>query len=147
MASHDSEKGSPEPNSLPSHLLLSSSGSHLTVAGEDEPSMALKDLLAATPQPRTLPPSALPSPQNNLAAPWTQVAPASTLGVSEAQPSSGSDSTFSEFAAPFSTQLAVVTKRVVQHYWRSPIYLFSKAAFSSCGTASSPFVLKSYDGS
>ncbi|KAF5000585.1 hypothetical protein FDECE_11183 [Fusarium decemcellulare] len=288
MASHGSEKGSSEPNNLPDHLLPSSSGSHLTVAGEDEPSMALKEgiipnafphseiknteilqlarrytaashatavgspfaseqsggpldpsspsfnarkwarafynvrtnianlwrrygqaILYIIHQPSAIlsqlfdrlrhsvkvgrtvyfgeigknssillnyfvhnggpacPPDANPAehmleviraaPGAHTDVDWPDIWRSSpeyqfvyeelSRVVSEAQPPSGSDSTFSEFAVPFSTQLAVVTKRAVQHYWRSPIYLFSKAAFLSCGTASSPFVLKSYDGS
>lgn len=31
-----------------------------------------------------------------------------------------------EFAAPFSQQLLIVTKRVFQQYWRSPAYIWSK---------------------
>lgn len=31
------------------------------------------------------------------------------------------------FAAPFSKQLWVVTKRVFEQYWRSPVYIYSKA--------------------
>ncbi|KAH3675589.1 hypothetical protein WICMUC_002678 [Wickerhamomyces mucosus] len=31
-----------------------------------------------------------------------------------------------EFAAPFTTQYAIVTKRVFQQYWRTPIYIWSK---------------------
>lgn len=30
------------------------------------------------------------------------------------------------FAAPFSTQLLVVTKRVFEQYWRTPVYIYSK---------------------
>ena len=32
------------------------------------------------------------------------------------------------FAAPFTTQLSVVLKRVFQQYWRTPSYLYSKVA-------------------
>lgn len=33
---------------------------------------------------------------------------------------------YDEFAAPFTTQLWVVTKRLFKHYWRSPSYIWSK---------------------
>jgi ATP-binding cassette subfamily G (WHITE) protein 2 (PDR) len=33
---------------------------------------------------------------------------------------------YSEFAAPFSTQLLVVIKRATQQYWRTPSYIWSK---------------------
>ncbi|KAL2844337.1 ABC-2 type transporter-domain-containing protein [Aspergillus pseudoustus] len=36
-----------------------------------------------------------------------------------------------EFAAPFSVQLAQVTKRVFQQYWRTPSYIFSKSILSA----------------
>ncbi|RPB21384.1 ABC transporter CDR4 [Terfezia boudieri ATCC MYA-4762] len=31
------------------------------------------------------------------------------------------------FAAPFSTQILIVTKRVFEQYWRNPVYIYSKA--------------------
>jgi len=37
-------------------------------------------------------------------------------------------SAYAEFAAPFMSQLRVVTGRVCQQYWRSPTYIYSKAA-------------------
>ncbi|KAI9148217.1 ABC-2 type transporter [Paramyrothecium foliicola] len=37
---------------------------------------------------------------------------------------------YKEFAAPFGQQLFEVTKRVFQQYWRSPSYIYSKAALS-----------------
>ena len=37
-------------------------------------------------------------------------------------------SSYNEFAAPFLLQLYEVTLRVFQQYWRSPIYIYSKAA-------------------
>jgi ATP-binding cassette subfamily G (WHITE) protein 2 (PDR) len=37
------------------------------------------------------------------------------------------ESSFEEFAAPFSTQFMVVAKRVFQQYWRTPSYIFSKS--------------------
>ena len=36
--------------------------------------------------------------------------------------------TFSEFAAPFWSQMYEVQKRVFQQYWRSPTYIYAKAA-------------------
>ncbi|KAK6216635.1 ABC-2 type transporter [Colletotrichum tabaci] len=51
------------------------------------------------------------------------------------QQSSGQDSaSSSEFAAPFGLQCREVAKRVLQQYWRSPTYIYSKA-FLSCGAA------------
>ncbi|KAF2089509.1 ABC drug exporter AbcA [Saccharata proteae CBS 121410] len=46
------------------------------------------------------------------------------------QPSSSKDdkSSYREFAAPFGFQLWEVTKRVFQQYWRTPSYIYSKAA-------------------
>ncbi|KAB8070348.1 ABC-2 type transporter-domain-containing protein [Aspergillus leporis] len=47
------------------------------------------------------------------------------------QPSPTSDVSdkhgYAEFAAPFSTQLAQVGRRVFQQYWRTPAYIYSKA--------------------
>ncbi|KAM0324525.1 hypothetical protein ACHAQA_007910 [Verticillium albo-atrum] len=45
-----------------------------------------------------------------------------------------SQSGHEEFAAPFSAQMRLVTKRVFQQYWRSPSYIHSKAILS-CGAA------------
>ena len=42
-----------------------------------------------------------------------------------------------EFAMPFTTQLAVVTRRVFQQYWRMPSYVFSKFVL---GTMSGLFI-------
>ena len=39
----------------------------------------------------------------------------------------GHEAAQKEFAAPFTTQLLEVTKRVFQQYWRSPMYIWSKA--------------------
>jgi len=38
------------------------------------------------------------------------------------------DQSFREHAAPFTQQLSVVTHRVFQQYWRTPSYIYSKAA-------------------
>ncbi|PYH49460.1 putative ABC multidrug transporter [Aspergillus saccharolyticus JOP 1030-1] len=50
------------------------------------------------------------------------------------QPSPLSDpqdrSSYAEFAAPFSEQLSQVSRRVLQQYWRSPSYIYSKAILS-----------------
>ncbi|EOD52405.1 putative abc transporter cdr4 protein [Neofusicoccum parvum UCRNP2] len=43
---------------------------------------------------------------------------------------SGEVEEYREFAAPFSTQMREVTKRVFQQYWRTPTYIYSK--FSTC---------------
>ncbi|KAF2746451.1 multidrug resistance protein CDR1 [Sporormia fimetaria CBS 119925] len=48
----------------------------------------------------------------------------------EKQPSAvmdGNAGSYQEFAAPFSTQLTEVGKRVAQQYWRTPSYIYSKA--------------------
>ncbi|KFA54267.1 hypothetical protein S40293_07806 [Stachybotrys chartarum IBT 40293] len=48
-------------------------------------------------------------------------------GKTQAKTSAAQDnSQFREFAAPFTTQLWQVTKRVFQHYWRDPSYILSK---------------------
>lgn len=39
-----------------------------------------------------------------------------------------SQASYREFAAPFSAQLWEVTRRVFQQYWRTPSYIYSKAA-------------------
>ncbi|KAK4624500.1 ABC multidrug transporter F [Fulvia fulva] len=52
------------------------------------------------------------------------------------QPSVGmssSDGNQQTFAAPFWTQLHVVTKRVAQQYWRSPAYIYPKAVLTVGG--------------
>ncbi|QSZ33671.1 hypothetical protein DSL72_005242 [Monilinia vaccinii-corymbosi] len=52
--------------------------------------------------------------------------------------SSGEDNTsHSEFAMPFSTQLLEVLKRVFQQYWRTPAYIYSKFLL---GIASALFI-------
>jgi ATP-binding cassette subfamily G (WHITE) protein 2 (PDR) len=43
---------------------------------------------------------------------------------------SSDPSAYREFAAPFGIQLFQVTKRVFEQYWRSPGYIYSKAALS-----------------
>jgi ATP-binding cassette, subfamily G (WHITE), member 2, PDR len=48
-------------------------------------------------------------------------------------------STYSEFAASFTTQLWQVNKRVFQQYYRSPSYIFSKFVLSA-GAVSLPFL-------
>lgn len=53
-------------------------------------------------------------------------------------------SQFREFAAPFTTQLWQVTKRVFQHYWRDPSYILSKLILTAGAVSlhnSSPFQL------
>jgi ATP-binding cassette, subfamily G (WHITE), member 2, PDR len=37
----------------------------------------------------------------------------------------------SDFAAPFPTQMALVTKRLYQQFWRSPSYIYSKLVLSA----------------
>jgi len=37
---------------------------------------------------------------------------------------------YDEFAAPFGLQFWEVTKRVFEQYWRTPSYIYSKAALS-----------------
>ncbi|KFY20922.1 hypothetical protein V491_03314 [Pseudogymnoascus sp. VKM F-3775] len=46
------------------------------------------------------------------------------------QPSSAlvEKASYREFAAPFTSQLVEVTKRVFEQYWRTPSYIYSKAA-------------------
>lgn len=44
----------------------------------------------------------------------------------------------SEFAAPLSTQVVVVTQRIFQQYWRSPAYIYSKA-FLGIGSVSGAY--------
>lgn len=46
------------------------------------------------------------------------------------QPSSAlvEKASYREFAAPFTSQLMEVTKRVFEQYWRTPSYIYSKAA-------------------
>lgn len=39
----------------------------------------------------------------------------------------GGDQSQKEFAAPLMKQIAIVTKRIFQQYWRSPAYIYSKA--------------------
>lgn len=46
---------------------------------------------------------------------------------------SSSDGNQQTFAAPFWTQLHVVTKRVAQQYWRSPAYIYPKAVLTVGG--------------
>lgn len=43
-----------------------------------------------------------------------------------------------EFAASFLTQLALVTKRVFQQYWRTPSYIFSKTVLSAGSVRTTP---------
>lgn len=52
------------------------------------------------------------------------------------------DDGFKEFAAPFSVQLRECLRRVNQQYWRTPSYIYSKAAMciGSVNTASQPAV-------
>lgn len=47
------------------------------------------------------------------------------------------ESSFTEFAMPFSTQLQVVTQRVFQQYWRMPTYVYAKWML---GTVSGLFI-------
>ncbi len=48
-------------------------------------------------------------------------------------------SAYAEYAAPFWIQMTVVTKRVFQQYWRSPTYIFSKAALVVFSVSRAPF--------
>jgi ABC-type multidrug transport system ATPase subunit/ABC-type multidrug transport system permease subunit len=48
--------------------------------------------------------------------------------VKESTPVSNDPGSYREFAAPFSQQLVQVTHRVFQQYWRTPSYIYSKAA-------------------
>lgn len=43
-----------------------------------------------------------------------------------------SESIYAEFAAPLTTQLRVVCRRVLQQYWRTPAYIWSKFLLSIC---------------
>lgn len=49
----------------------------------------------------------------------------------------GDPSVYRQFAAPFRTQLWEVLKRVFEHYWRTPGYIYSKALLA-VGSVSSP---------
>lgn len=49
----------------------------------------------------------------------------------QTQPSAEGVPAYDEFAASFGTQLLEVMKRVFQQYWRSPTYIYSKAALSA----------------
>lgn len=40
------------------------------------------------------------------------------------------ESSYREFAAPFTTQFMVVSNRCAQQYWRTPSYIYSKALLS-----------------
>lgn len=42
---------------------------------------------------------------------------------------------FAEFAAPFSVQMWEVSKRVFEQYWRTPSYIYSKAALCICSVS------------
>ncbi|OAL54233.1 BcATRO, ABC transporter [Pyrenochaeta sp. DS3sAY3a] len=53
---------------------------------------------------------------------------ATMKGLSRVQTQQDVDAGFKEFAAPFSVQLYEVTKRVFEQYWRTPSYIYSKAA-------------------
>jgi ABC-type multidrug transport system ATPase subunit len=53
---------------------------------------------------------------------------ATMKGLSRTQTQQDIDEGFKEFAAPFKVQLYEVTKRVFQQYWRTPSYIYSKAA-------------------
>lgn len=56
----------------------------------------------------------------------------------------GDESQYAEFAVPFGQQLAEVTNRVFQQYWRMPTYIFSKFAL---GVAAGLFIgFSFYDG-
>lgn len=48
--------------------------------------------------------------------------------VKESTPVSNDPGSYREFAAPFAQQLVQVTHRVFQQYWRTPSYIYSKAA-------------------
>ena len=55
---------------------------------------------------------------------------------SNAESSQGEDNeSRNEFATPLMTQIAIVTKRIFQQYWRSPAYIYSKA-FLGIGSVS-----------
>jgi ATP-binding cassette, subfamily G (WHITE), member 2, PDR len=47
----------------------------------------------------------------------------------------GAGESENEFATPLTTQIAIVTKRIFQQYWRSPAYIYSKA-FLGIGSVS-----------
>ncbi|KAF5860802.1 hypothetical protein ETB97_001022 [Aspergillus alliaceus] len=51
----------------------------------------------------------------------------STLSQKPVDPSHSDESSFNEFAAPFSVQLYECLLRVFSQYWRTPIYIYSKA--------------------
>ncbi|KAJ1324852.1 ATP-binding cassette subfamily G (WHITE) member 2 PDR [Microdochium nivale] len=46
----------------------------------------------------------------------------------DGSPATEDDLSYREHAAPFSKQLRIVTHRVFQQYWRTPSYIYSKAA-------------------
>lgn len=53
-----------------------------------------------------------------------------TLSKKPVEASSNDPSTYKEFAAPFSVQLYECLVRVFSQYWRTPVYIYSKAALS-----------------
>ncbi|KAJ5725406.1 ABC multidrug transporter C [Penicillium malachiteum] len=53
-----------------------------------------------------------------------------TLSQKPADESSNDPSSFNEFAAPFHVQLYECLVRVFSQYWRTPVYIYSKAALS-----------------
>lgn len=55
----------------------------------------------------------------------------SEQALTSASSSSGEPKDESEFAASLTTQIAEVTKRVFQQYWRTPSYIFSKAVLTA----------------
>ncbi|KAJ5917297.1 ABC multidrug transporter C [Penicillium verhagenii] len=54
----------------------------------------------------------------------------STLSVKPTTEPANDAASYNEFAAPFSVQLYECLKRVFSQYWRTPIYIYSKAALS-----------------
>ncbi|KAE8143941.1 ABC-2 type transporter-domain-containing protein [Aspergillus pseudotamarii] len=51
----------------------------------------------------------------------------STLSQKSVDPSHSDENSFKEFAAPFSVQLYECLARVFSQYWRTPVYIYSKA--------------------
>ena len=63
----------------------------------------------------------------------TELAQLKTNGQAAAVDSAGSDKReYDEFAAPLTTQVMIVTRRVFEQYWRTPSYIYSKFALCFC---------------